>query len=154
MNADGYPTSDSTLPNIEDINLDNNLSETESYFQYKIQLDPNNGLYYTFRANAKLASRDGEGAVLDYDQAIKSNPNDALLYVFRANAKGVIGDNKGALKDFNKAIGIDPNNVAAYAGRGLAEISLGNTKAGCKDIDKAGSMGFAGAAQLKQEHCK
>ena len=42
MNADGYPTSASTLPNIEDINLDNNLSETESYFQYKIQLDPNN----------------------------------------------------------------------------------------------------------------
>merc|ERR1711991_157226 len=42
MNADRYPTSASTLPNIEDINLDNNLSETESYFQYKIELDPNN----------------------------------------------------------------------------------------------------------------
>ena len=42
MNVDRYPTSASTLPNIEDINLDNNLSETESYFQYKIELDPNN----------------------------------------------------------------------------------------------------------------
>ena len=42
MNADRYTTSASTLPNIEDINLDNNLSETESYFQYKIELDPNN----------------------------------------------------------------------------------------------------------------
>ena len=42
MNIDRYPTSASTLPNIEDINLDNNLSETESYFQYKIELDPNN----------------------------------------------------------------------------------------------------------------
>ena len=42
MNAAGYPTSASTLPNVEDINLDNNLSETESYFQYKIDLKPNN----------------------------------------------------------------------------------------------------------------
>jgi cell surface protein SprA len=30
------------LPNVEDINLDNNLSETESYFQYKIELKPQN----------------------------------------------------------------------------------------------------------------
>ena len=36
INSGGYPTSASTLPNVEDINLDNNLSEAESYFQYKI----------------------------------------------------------------------------------------------------------------------
>ena len=41
MNSDGYPTSSSTLPNVEDINLDNNLSESESYFQYKIEFKPN-----------------------------------------------------------------------------------------------------------------
>ena len=40
MNADRYPTSASTLPNVEDINLDNNLSESESYFQYKIDFKP------------------------------------------------------------------------------------------------------------------
>ena len=40
MNADRYPTSASTLPNVEDINLDNNLSELESYFQYKIDFKP------------------------------------------------------------------------------------------------------------------
>ena len=41
MNSDRYPTSASTLPNVEDINLDNNLSELESYFQYKIDFKPN-----------------------------------------------------------------------------------------------------------------
>lgn len=40
QNADGYPTSATTLPNIEDINRDNNLNETEAYFQYKISLRP------------------------------------------------------------------------------------------------------------------
>lgn len=40
QNADGYPTSATTLPNVEDINFDNNLSETESYFQYKVSIRP------------------------------------------------------------------------------------------------------------------
>ena len=40
LNADGYPTSATTLPNVEDINRDNNLNETESYFQYKVSMRP------------------------------------------------------------------------------------------------------------------
>ncbi|GAB5417421.1 MAG: cell surface protein SprA [Crocinitomicaceae bacterium] len=39
-NAEGYPTLGSNSPDIEDINQDNNLSETESYFQYKISMRP------------------------------------------------------------------------------------------------------------------
>ena len=40
-NADGYPTQGSNMPDLEDINQDNNLSESESYFQYKMSLRPN-----------------------------------------------------------------------------------------------------------------
>ena len=39
-NANGYPTQGSNMPDIEDINQDNNLSETESYFQYKVSMRP------------------------------------------------------------------------------------------------------------------
>jgi cell surface protein SprA len=42
INADGYSTSATTLPNIEDINGDNNLNEAEAYFQYKIDFKPQN----------------------------------------------------------------------------------------------------------------
>jgi cell surface protein SprA len=35
-----YPTSSTTLPSTEDLNNDNNLNETESYFQYKISMKP------------------------------------------------------------------------------------------------------------------
>ena len=38
LNSDGYPTQATNMPDIEDINQDNNLSETESYFQYKVSL--------------------------------------------------------------------------------------------------------------------
>ncbi len=40
MSKESYPTSGSTLPDMEDINRDNTLSETESYYQYKVNLRP------------------------------------------------------------------------------------------------------------------
>ena len=38
MNVTGYPTQARTTPDIEDLNQDNNLSETENYFQYKVDI--------------------------------------------------------------------------------------------------------------------
>lgn len=40
-NAKGYPTQATNLPDNEDINTDNNLSESENYFQYHVRLRPN-----------------------------------------------------------------------------------------------------------------
>jgi cell surface protein SprA len=40
MSGESYPTSGSTLPDMEDINRDNTLSETESYYQYKVSIRP------------------------------------------------------------------------------------------------------------------
>ena len=40
-NSSGYPTQASIQPDNEDINQDNNLSESESYFQYRVSLRPN-----------------------------------------------------------------------------------------------------------------
>lgn len=41
QNPETYPTAASTIPNVEDLNRDNTLSEAERYFQYVIELDPN-----------------------------------------------------------------------------------------------------------------
>ncbi len=41
QSKESYPTTGSTLPDVEDINRDNTLSETESYYQYKINLNQN-----------------------------------------------------------------------------------------------------------------
>jgi cell surface protein SprA len=38
MSNESYPTTGTTLPDMEDINRDNTLSETESYYQYKVSL--------------------------------------------------------------------------------------------------------------------
>ncbi|MDX9725853.1 MAG: cell surface protein SprA [Bacteroidales bacterium] len=42
MSQESYPTSGSTLPDMEDINRDNTLNETESYYQYRVSLRPEN----------------------------------------------------------------------------------------------------------------
>jgi len=41
QSPESYPTSSTTIPNTEDINKDNTLSESENYFQYKVSLFPN-----------------------------------------------------------------------------------------------------------------
>lgn len=38
--TESYPTSGSTLPNVEDINRDNTLSESESFYSYRVSLRP------------------------------------------------------------------------------------------------------------------
>ncbi|MBE0653622.1 MAG: cell surface protein SprA, partial [Bacteroidales bacterium] len=40
QSAESYPTTGSTLPNVEDINRDNTLSESESYYSYRVSLRP------------------------------------------------------------------------------------------------------------------
>ncbi|MCK5463812.1 MAG: cell surface protein SprA, partial [Bacteroidales bacterium] len=37
---EAYPTTGSTLPNVEDINRDNTLNEKESYYEYRVRLTP------------------------------------------------------------------------------------------------------------------
>lgn len=40
MSTESYTTSGSTMPDMEDINRDNTLSETESYYQYRVSMRP------------------------------------------------------------------------------------------------------------------
>ena len=40
MSTEEYPTSSTNLPDVEDINNDQTLSESEAYYQYKISLRP------------------------------------------------------------------------------------------------------------------
>jgi len=40
QSSESYPTNATTMPNVEDINIDNTLSESENYYQYFIDLKP------------------------------------------------------------------------------------------------------------------
>ncbi len=59
-----YPTTETTLPNTEDINQDNTLSQNEAYYEYEVQINPrqvnpnnvgNNFLITAFTATPQVA---------------------------------------------------------------------------------------------------
>jgi tetratricopeptide (TPR) repeat protein len=51
-----------------------------------------------------MPTSDLDGAIADYDQAIKLNPKFGLAYKNRGKAKQEKGDLDGAIADFNRAI--------------------------------------------------
>lgn len=61
LNDAGYQTVGINSPDIEDINVDNNLSETENYFQYKVKIDPNSLVVgQNYITNSRTITEDGK----------------------------------------------------------------------------------------------
>jgi tetratricopeptide (TPR) repeat protein len=59
---------------------------------------------YNNRGNAKAALGDRQGAIADFNQAIRLDPNNAFAYTNRGIAKYELGDNQGAITDYQRAI--------------------------------------------------
>ncbi|TRU85433.1 MAG: tetratricopeptide repeat protein, partial [Microcystis novacekii Mn_MB_F_20050700_S1D] len=66
---------------------------------------------------AQMGCSHKQGAVADYNQAIKLNPDDANAYYNRGVAKYNLGDNQGAIADYNQAIKLKPDDAIAYYNR-------------------------------------
>ena len=56
---------------------------------------------------------DLDGAIADFNQAIRLDPNYALAYRNRGNAKRKKGDVDGAIADYNRAIKLGPQSADA-----------------------------------------
>jgi len=85
-NPESYPTSGTSLPDIEDINRDNTLSEGESYFYYRVDVDKN-------------SLEVGRNNIVDkvVDRVVYKNGEkaDVTWYQFRIpvfNYEGTVGD--------------------------------------------------------------
>ena len=100
------------------------------YYRYAI-IDYNN------RGLAKYNVKDYEGAIADYNMAIKLDSNYTLAYNGRGNAKKDLKDYQGALADYNQAIKLDPNGAYAYYGRGAVKFYLKDYKGAIADCNQA-----------------
>jgi Flp pilus assembly protein TadD len=92
---------------------------------------------YFYRAYAKSALGDKQGAIADYNQAIAINPRDSEAYYNRGNAKSDLGDKQGAIADYNQAIAIIPRFSEAYCLRGNAKDDLGDKQGAIADFNQA-----------------
>jgi len=82
---------------------------------------------------AKNRSKDYQGAIADFTEAIRLDPNDGYAYSFRGKAKADLKDYQSAIADYNEAIRLDPNDGYVYSLRGDTKVSLGDQKGGFSD---------------------
>jgi tetratricopeptide (TPR) repeat protein len=76
---------------------------------------------YTSRGIAKLQKDDWDGAIADFNRALRFDPKLAQAYDNRGLAKTEKGDLEGAITDFNRVLQLNPKNGIAYNNRGNAK---------------------------------
>ena len=89
------------------------------------------------QAMEKVKQGDYQGAIADYDQALKVGPQDAEAYYGRGAARLELGDYHGAIADYSQALRINPQDADAYYNRGVASYSLGRDQAAIEDWNQA-----------------
>jgi tetratricopeptide (TPR) repeat protein len=89
------------------------------------------------RGNERLDKGDLEGAVADYNEAIKLNPRSARAHNNRGLALYRKGDLEGALAGYDSALKIDPLMAEAYYNRGILRFRKNAYDEALADFGKA-----------------
>lgn len=128
---------------------------------------------YIFRALAKIALQDYQGAISDCTRGIllEQNPiKPGIFDVSYLSSYDLTYDNidfigvRGfcylqiknyisAISDLTVAIKNDNNNGQFYYYRGFAKYNSGQKISGCKDFSKAGELGYEDAYDVIKSHC-
>jgi tetratricopeptide (TPR) repeat protein/S1-C subfamily serine protease len=94
-------------------------------------------LYLTFKARARLAKEDYQGAITDLTESIRLMPNYVPAYMNRAIAEAKRGNKERFLADFEQALKLEPDNAWIYSNRGYQRFQRGDTQGGIEDYKKA-----------------
>ncbi|MBD2138227.1 tetratricopeptide repeat protein [Anabaena sp. FACHB-1237] len=110
--------------------------EAEAAINKAIELSPH-AVFYSNRGNVRNQLGDKQGAIDDYNQAIKFNPNLAQAYNNRGVVRKKLEDKQGAIEDYNQAIKINPNFTEVYNNRGVVRYELGDKQGAIEDYNQA-----------------
>lgn len=85
----------------------------------------------------KLDRKDYQGAIEDFNQAIKIAPDHGEAHLKRGNSRYFLGNKQSVIEDYTRAIEINPNYAEAYSNRGDLCYELGDYQAAIKDYNQA-----------------
>ncbi len=114
----------------------NRYREAAAAINKAIELSPR-AVFYNNRGVVRSALGDKQGAIENYNQALKINPNLVQAYYNRGIVRAELGNKPGAIDDYNQAIKINPNYADAYYNRGVVRAELGNKPGAIDDYNQA-----------------
>ena len=107
-----------------------------------------------FRGCNRINLKDYEGAVTDFDNAIKIDPKNVIAYMNRGTARGAQKKYRSALEDLDMAAKLKFDYSAVYINRALVRYVSGDKKGACKDLEKADNLNDAKAGSLIDQYCR
>ena len=125
-----------------------------SAYGRSIQLAPDGGLTYLYRANVLAAAERHDEAIADYDKAIghvaiRQRGVLGTAHFNRGNSKAEVEDLEGAVEDYTKAIDLNPDRPGYYHNRGNAYFDLYKFSEALGDYDQAIPYGSTHAVYNK-----
>ena len=106
-------------------------------WNHVLAVEPASHIGYTNRGHAREAANDRDGALADYDTAIRLNPLNADALGGRGKVRYLKGDLDASLADFNAALRIQPKNSIFYSNRGNTRQAKGDVAGALTDFDQA-----------------
>jgi tetratricopeptide (TPR) repeat protein len=101
--------------------------------------------FYLARGLRRSKTSDQDGAIADFDAAIRLEPGNAAAYRHRAGAWCRKGDPDRALADYDAAVRIDAHDAGLFRDRGVLLRRRGSLDRALVDFDHAIRLGFSDA---------
>ncbi len=99
--------------------------------------DESRSVRHVQRGNEMREMNDYQGAILDYNEAIRLDPLNADAFLNRGITRQKMKETDYAIDDFTTAIRIDPTLSRAYVKRGLISLEKKDTDAALIDFSEA-----------------
>ncbi len=113
-----------------------------------------NDVFYYYREQAALKSRQYQRALDDMASAIALNPKDLTYRAELAVVNIRVGRNEEAVKVLQEALAIDGSYAEAYRLMGIAQVQMKQKDAACASFAKAKELGDPNVDALIEKHCK
>jgi tetratricopeptide (TPR) repeat protein len=114
--------------------------EAEKAFDKFIDADKKSSLGWSARALLKMQKKDKDGALKDYNEAIKRNSTFAGDYINRGILNNEKKNYKQALSDYDHSIKLDSTENLGYYNRGFLRGFLGDSNNALADFERVLDM--------------